>query len=263
MTSNYAHCLSVLTDFLKRTSKVPCALCHSSSPDGICEYCYERYLENLPSRCRCCGNTAAIHESPRNIPCAQCLKTPPSFDETIVACDYAPPLDQLVLSLKFQSRLALAPLIGKLIHRTIEKQQRPDGWQPDFIIAVPLGRARLIERGFNQSHEIARTLARLMGIPLRSDLIYRNRETDKQSTVPFVKRKNNVRNAFSVQDIPRPAFKGLHIGVVDDIMTTGHTLEEIARLLKKAGVERITNFIFPRTPSGLLQENRSVSRRTL
>ena len=109
--------------------------------------------------------------------------------------------------------------------------------------------SRLIERGFNQSHEIAKTFAKWMNVPLRSDLIYRNRDTEKQSTISFKERKNNVQGAFSITRISHAILKGTHIGLVDDVMTTGHTLEEIAHLLKNAGTRRVTNFVFARTPA--------------
>ena len=88
-----------------------------------------------------------------------------------------------------------------------------------------------------------------MNVPLRSDLIYRNRDTEKQSTISFKERKNNVQGAFSITRISHAILKGTHIGLVDDVMTTGHTLEEIAHLLKNAGTRRVTNFVFARTPA--------------
>ena len=139
--------------------------------------------------------------------------------------------------------------MGKLIYQAAIRQKRLAELRPDFITAVPLGNSRLIERGFNQSHEIAKTFAKWMNVPLRSDLIYRNRDTEKQSTISFKERKNNVQGAFSITRISHAILKGTHIGLVDDVMTTGHTLEEIAHLLKNAGTRRVTNFVFARTPA--------------
>lgn len=172
-----------------------------------------------------------------------------------MATDYVPPFDFLIHQLKFAHQLALAPLMGKLIGKAVGPQATNEWQAPDILIAVPLGKARLIERGFNQSHEIAKELARSMKLPLYSGLLYRNRETAKQSTISFSERKQNVRNAFTASQDALSIIRGKHIGVVDDVMTTGHTLEEIARILKKAGARYITNFVFARTPSKLLQEN--------
>ncbi len=165
------------------------------------------------------------------------------------------PVDQLVHRLKFQFQLAIAPLMGKLIYQSIQKENRPADFFPDCVIGVPLGKRRLIERGFNQSHEIARTLAKLLEIELRADLVERNRDTEKQSTVSFQDRKKNVHNAFTVNDKATDFLSGKHIGIVDDVMTTGHTLEEIARVLKKSGVKQVTNFVFARTLPKTSQEN--------
>lgn len=207
-------------------------------------------------RCHCCGHDIPETQSTcsDNL-CGTCLARQPAFDTTIVATDYVPPVGLLIHQLKFTHQLALAPLMGKLIDSAIKRQARTDWQAPDILVAVPLGKARLIERGFNQSHEIAKTLARSMKLPLYTDLIYRNRETAKQSTISFSERKQNVHNAFSVAQNTQSLIRGKHIGVVDDVMTTGHTLEEIARILKKAGAGYITNFVFARTPFKLLQEN--------
>ena len=253
--ANYIHCLTGLANF---TGKIPCpcVLCHAPSPYGICNSCARHYLGDPVTRCRCCGHDIPkTHTTGQSNLCGACLARPPAFDTTIVATDYVPPFDFLIHQLKFGHQLALAPLMGKLINNAIERQADTDWQTPDILIAVPLGKARLIERGFNQSHEIARTLARSIKLPLHTGLIYRNRETAQQSTISFSERKQNVHNAFTVSHDALAVIRGKHIGVVDDVMTTGHTLEEIARILKKAGAGYITNFVFARTPSKLLQEN--------
>lgn len=255
MTFNPSFCLAVLTGLFRKTAH-PCILCHSPSSNGICDQCHRHYLHASLPRCYRCGNSLPYSDSERNAHlCGECLENLPSFDETVVAVTYEPPLDQLVHLLKFQFRLALAPAMGKLIYQAVAKSGRTSDLYPDFVIAVPLGKNRLIERGFNQSHEIARTLAKSMKIPLLSGLVYRNRETEKQSTVSFQERKKNVHHAFTIAETSRSFIKGKHIGIVDDVMTTGHTLEEMAHLLKKSGAKRITNFVFARTPPKLFQEN--------
>ncbi len=255
MTFNFSCCLTFLTGFFRKAA-YPCALCHSSGSDGICASCRHHYLENPLPRCHRCGNTLPHPVAGENVLlCGECQKNLPSFDHTIVAFDYEPPFDQLVHLLKFQFRLALAPLMGKLIYQAFLKSGKTSTSHPDFLIAVPLGKNRLIERGFNQSHEIARTLAKSIKAPLLSDLVYRNRETEKQSTISFHERKKNIHNAFSIAEKHLLSIKGKHIGIVDDVMTTGHTLEEIACLLKKSGAQRVTNFIFARTLPKTSQEN--------
>ena len=232
----------------------PCALCHSDSQDGICDDCYRHYFAPKIPRCSICANALLFHD-PENehLLCGDCVKKLPSFDETIVATDYEPPLDQLVHLLKFHANLAIAPIMGKLIAKAAK--EKTGGSVPDCLIAVPLGKRRLIERGFNQSLEIAKTLSRSIKVDLIFDLLERSRETEKQSTISFKERKKNVRNAFNVVKKNRHLIENRHIGIIDDVMTTGHTLEEMAVLLKKAGARRITNFVFARTPPKNLQEN--------
>ncbi len=255
MMADYMHCLTGLASF---TGKIPCpcVLCHAASHYGICDSCTRHYLGNPAPRCHCCGHDIPeTHTTGHSTLCGACLARHPAFDATIVATDYIPPFDFLIHQLKFAHQLTLAPLMGKLIDNAIVQQSSTDWKAPDILIAVPLGKARLIERGFNQSHEIAKTLARAMKLPLHTGLLYRNRETAKQSTISFNERKQNVHNAFTASDNAIAFIRGKHIGVVDDVMTTGHTLDEIARILKKAGARYITNFVFARTPSKFLQEN--------
>lgn len=172
------------------------------------------------------------------------MKAPPSFDFTIAAADYAPPMDQLVLALKFGGRLALATLFADRIQEAFGTHPNE---LPQLLTAVPLSPQRLAERGFNQALEIARPLARSLNIPLDFKLALRTRETAAQSLLPHEERRRNVRQAFAVPDTKAARLDGLHIGIVDDVMTTGETLNELAALFKRLGASRITNFVFART----------------
>ena len=111
---------------------------------------------------------------------------------------------------------------------------------------VPLGARRLVERGYNQALEVARPLGRLIGAECVPRLAQRILDTAAQSGVEPAERERNVRGAFAVALEERVA--GRHVGVVDDVMTSGHTLDELARVLKRAGAARVTNFVFARTP---------------
>jgi len=118
---------------------------------------------------------------------------------------------------------------------------------PDLLVPVPLGEARLTQRGFNQALEIARPLSPALGIPLESRACVRLRDTDAQSTLHPEQRRKNMRGAFSVAPAYVGKLDGLHVGVVDDVMTTGETLNELAATLKRFGAARVTNFVFART----------------
>mgnify|MGYP002554972021 CR=1 FL=1 len=252
MNFNFLQSIPFLTRLINSIPR-PCALCHSNSENGICDDCHHRYFSRQLPRCSTCANALPFHDPENeNLLCGDCIKKLPSFDQTIVATDYEPPLDQLVHLLKFRTNLAMAPIMGKLIYKAIENNGHPV--RPDYLIAVPLGKQRLIERGFNQSLEIAKTLSRSLKVDLVFNLVERSRETEKQSTISFKERKKNVRNAFRIVEANRHLIDNSHIGIIDDVMTTGDTLEEIAVLLKKAGAGRITNFVFARTLPKNLQE---------
>jgi ComF family protein len=180
------------------------------------------------------------------LPCGACQSHRPAFDATIAAGDYSAPLDQLVLQLKFGGTLALAPWCGRALADAVSAQA---GFaMPDVLCPVPLGPQRLAERGFNQALEIARPLARSLGLTLRPALAIRVRETQAQSGVAPAERKKNIRNAFMVAPDALALVRGQHIGVVDDVMTSGATLHEMAAMLKRFGATRVSNLVFARTP---------------
>ena len=218
-----------------------CVLCAADATDVLCPACEAQYLGRQPARCRQCALPLPHAYVGQTLICGDCLAQTPSFDATIAATDYAAPTDQLVLALKFGGRLALAPFFARLLHRQAAQQPLPV-----LLTAVPLGSARLIERGFNQAHEIARPLARLLGLPAPLQLAVRVRDTAAQSSLPPEERRKNVRQAFAVVPTAIEQLRGAHIGIVDDVMTTGETLGELAATLKRFGAARVTNFVFAR-----------------
>jgi ComF family protein len=177
--------------------------------------------------------------------CGACLNAPPAFDATVVACDYRAPADRLVLALKFAAGLALAPWFARMLEEALARS--PAAGLPDLLVPVPLGAMRLAGRGYNQALEIARPLARSLGVELAGAIVARWRETAAQSLLHPDERRQNVRGAFIVRGHDRDTLRGLHVGVVDDVMTTGETLDEIAALLKRHGAVRVTNLVFART----------------
>jgi ComF family protein len=220
-----------------------CALCGSGCDDVVCEACRAAYAQARPARCAQCANP--LHE-PAGGPglCGTCLRDPPAYDATVAAVDYAIPLDQLVLQLKFGARLALAPWFARRICDAV--LARPGLVLPDLLCPVPLGPGRLVERGFNQALEIARPLAAALGVACHPALAQRTLDTKAQSGVTPGARAHNVRGAFAVEDPDR--VEGRHVGLVDDVMTSGHTLGELAATFKRFGAARVTNFVFARTP---------------
>lgn len=220
-----------LDRFLDRLLPHGCLLCGATSRQALCSGC----LDDLPPlrgpQCpRCAAPLVAAAPC-----CAGCLKRPPAYDATVARWEYAYPLDHLVVELKFARRLANADFFAT----ALLAGDRPEG---DLIVPVPLSARHLRERGFNQAVEIARPLSRALGLPLALDLLSRPADTAPQSRLPWRARHANVRHAF----VCHQALGGKDVIVVDDVMTTGATLDAVARTLKDHGAGRVTNWVVAR-----------------
>lgn len=226
---------------LARLLPCQCALCGDLAPEPICPSCKDQFFNSHASRCFRCGTR--LPHALTATECAVCLRAPPAFDASIIATDYVAPVDQLVLALKFGRQLPLAPAMSELLRRAFE---HAGALRPDVLIAVPLGSQRLAERGFNQSFELARSLAKAWEVPLERQGTVRQRETPPQSLLAPEERRKNIRRAFTVPHTEVSKIKGRHVVVVDDVMTTGATLNELAFTLKRFGAARVTNLVFAR-----------------
>ncbi|HXZ51497.1 MAG TPA: ComF family protein [Burkholderiales bacterium] len=177
--------------------------------------------------------------SPNGAFCGRCLSQPPAYDATVAALEYRFPADVLVQALKFRGELALAAPLGRLLGARVAAACE----RVDWVLPVPLSAARLRARGYNQSLEIGRHAARALGAPLAAHACERSRDTPPQSALRWDERAKNVRGAFRCT-VP---LQGAAVAVVDDVMTTGATLEEIAAALKRAGAVRVVNCVLART----------------
>jgi ComF family protein len=193
-------------------------------------------LPGLPIGCPQCARPsigAAV--------CGACLRKPPPYTTTLAACTYAYPLDRLVQALKYGRLLALAQPLGDALAAAAIRAPR-SYVRPQVLVAIPLAAARQRERGFNQAIEIARVVARRTGIPLVHGMI-RSGHGPPQATLPWKQRRHNVRSAFACAR----SFAGLHVALVDDVMTTGATLEAAAGALLKARAMRVDAWVVART----------------
>lgn len=225
-----------------------CGLSCGAMPQGpICPTCDAAYWNEPRLRCTVCAlplpDLRARRRSPLAFRCAACMRAPPPFDATLALADYRPPLERLALGLKFHARLAVAREFGKRLARLADDHPACVP-APDVLVPMPLAHARLVARGFNQAWEIARPLARALGIAADPTLMRRVAETAPQSRLDREGRRRNVAQAFRVTQRVR----ALHVGLVDDVMTSGATLEAAALVLKRAGARRVTNFVALRTP---------------
>jgi len=206
-----------------------CFVCRGASRELLCDICRQelpRLGDELCPRCALPSPAAAV--------CGRCLSDPPAYDATIAALVYDFPADTLVHALKFRGELALAPLLGSLLSASI------GSWSVDRVIPVPLSAVRLRGRGYNQAVEIARHVARGK---LDVDVCVRRGDAVPQTELPWDERRRNVRGAFGC----RRALTGATVAVVDDVMTTGATLDELALTLKRAGAARVVNWVVTRT----------------
>jgi len=222
---------------LSRWLTVRCAICAIAPAEAlVCRGCREDFVTSSALRCPRC----AIELPSGASLCATCLRHPPHFDATLALADYATPIDGLIVALKFGHRLELAPVLGGLL----AERARVLGEPRPVLLPVPLAFERLAERGFNQSFEIGRAAARALGARFDSSALVRVRHAAAQASLRLEARRRNIRGAFLVRGYVR----GLRLAVVDDVMTTGSTLDEIARVLKAAGAEHVTNLVVARTP---------------
>jgi ComF family protein len=173
--------------------------------------------------------------------CGACLKRSPGFDAATALLHYRAPADYLIQRLKFSGELAVAPLLADMLAEKIAARSPP---LPDYLIPVPLHRERLQERGFNQATELARRLGWRLAVPVEHRLCHRTRHTRPQSLTPIGLRRRNLRGAFSMTgELPTAA----QVAIVDDVMTTGYTAEELAQVLRRAGAARIEVWIVARS----------------
>lgn len=248
MPTLFRHWLQRLAARLPSALPSSCALCGACGNEPICPGCHAQFFGVRAIRCAQCAIVLPAAETAAAPVCGECLKQRPAFDATIVAADYLPPIDQLVLALKFGNRLALAPLFARMLRDALLHAHSQDIALPALLCAVPLGAPRLAERGFNQALEIAKPLSHALGIRLDPHLAARLRHTKAQALLPPDQRRKNIRRAFTVSHRSIESLRGQHIGVVDDVITTGETLNELAATLKRFGATRVTNLVFARTP---------------
>jgi ComF family protein len=233
VASSMAHASTKLLRSLAKALYPPrCAICRAPGHDGmdICAPCY-RELPWITSACSQCALPLA-HESQADALCGRCQKKPPRFDSSISLFRYDANAMQLVQQLKFNQRLAVSRLLGEMMMQKIVERQKE---MPECIIPVPLYRKRLRKRGFNQSIEIARPLANGLDIPIDLGSVVRASDTRPQTGLDRDSRRKNIKGAFETVSPPPYA----HIALIDDVVTTGSTANELARVLKRAGVQRV------------------------
>lgn len=227
--------LNIIQDYLLPPT---CILCGNTGFDSqdICQGCFTDLHKNI----HCCYKCAEIFETANSSPqlCGHCISKSPAFDETHAPFIHQGIMRHLIATLKFNRQYKNARLLGYLLATQIKKTAEI----PDIILPVPLHKQRYRERGFNQSIEIAKALSKQLDIPIDTKSCIRIRNTVHQIDLPAKQRHKNIKNAFAVNQL----IKTQHIAILDDVMTTGSTVNELAKVLKKAGVARVDVWVCAR-----------------
>ena len=223
-----------ISPFIKRLFPHTCLLCGASAgAERLCSGCCDDLPRHTVPQCPQC----AIPTLGGQI-CGACLKHPPAYDRSVAAFSYSFPVDQLIPALKYHSRLAIAQVLGQHLADAVDARPRPD-----LLIPMPLHPARIRQRGFNHATEIGRVVARSLNVTLDFESCKRVRDTPPQVALAYDQRRRNVRGAFVCEgDVD-----GKRIALIDDVMTTGTSLDELAKTLKKAGAGAVEIWVVART----------------
>lgn len=222
------HCLSVVHATLPQH----CLLCGADSGQSLlCLACDAELPRLPPARCRVCALPIVGAEV-----CGACLHHPPHFDRVTAVFAYSFPVDALVHALKYGGNLAVAGVLGRSLCAAVA------GESVDLIVPMPLSAQRLRDRGFNQAYEIARCVGRTSGIAVAAGICRRVIDTGPQAALPWKERARNVRGAF----VCDADLCGRKVAVIDDVMTTGATLDELAKNLRRAGAIEVRGWVVAR-----------------
>lgn len=215
------------------------------SPLGLCGPCHGRLSPVPANACASCGRPLAAHALPPGYCCGDCRENPPAFDRLLALWRYAPPLDAVVQGFKFGRLDYLGGHLAEALAGHLGPQIREQAGKGGLVIPVPLHWRRRLTRGYNQAERIGRPLARHLGLPFSSALA-RRRATPPQSRLDQAARLRNLRQAFAVRGPGAVADR--HVVLVDDVATTGATLDTAAAALKAAGAAAVTAVVAGRTP---------------
>ena len=213
-----------------------CLICNGKSLEhlSLCQQC----LDDLPLNKHCCTQCGIGIKDTHSTLCGHCQSNPPYYDTTTSPYAYDDAIKHLIIELKFKKKLINADLLGKLLAKAINPKE-----QPDYLLPVPMHTKRLRKRGFNQAMELCRVLSRELSIPILSDTLIKTKTTTAQANLSAKQRKENLHNSFAI----RKNIEASNIAIVDDVITTGSTMNEIAKILKKSDINKVQAWACART----------------
>ncbi|MCX7123782.1 MAG: ComF family protein [Gammaproteobacteria bacterium] len=206
----------------------------------LCQLCRVRlqFVAHY-AHCLCCSELLFVEANQSK--CGRCLKDPPYFQETHACFIYEALIAHLIQGLKFSGRLQVLPFLVEEMTEALKKSygERPF---PDLIIPVPLQYSGQFKRGFNQAHELGRRLAKNLSMPYSSLVAHKTQGTQAQARLTKKERVRNLKGHFQIQKM-----QGVKsVALIDDVMTTGSTLRELAHALHQAGVEEVHLWVVAR-----------------
>ena len=227
LTSSTIDIINQCLDFLIPRRCLSCNSSNCSNAIQICAPC----LTALPYLTNCCHQCGQQLTAQRDY-CGACISKPPHFDQVFAPFEYSSSVRDLIIKFKYGETPTLAKPLAHLFHQQFFEQGIET---PDLLISVPMHHSRLRQRGYNQSIELCRHLSRVMGIPTSHKIIAKCKLTPAQANLNLKRRKQNMRGSFSAGN----PMQFNHIAIVDDVITTGATANEIAKVLKQMGVDYV------------------------
>jgi ComF family protein len=214
-----------------------CVSCRSAQ-GWFCQTCVSKISLIAPPICRRCGSPVSTNSAPR---CPECKSNPLQFIDSIRSASFFEdnPIRPAIHFLKYRNYQAVAEILGQILVNAYRIHHLEAG----VIIPVPLHPARLKERGYNQSELLAREMARILGVPVNTTSLQRVRKTKTQMQLGVLERRQNVLDAFACHQHDLAGQKAL---LIDDVCTTGSTLDACAAALKRAGAETVSGLTLSR-----------------
>jgi ComF family protein len=244
--------LKTIIQFIQQTFKhlieqalpAQCLLCQLSSDNKlICENCQKALIQPR-SCCQCCGLAL-----PNSLPfCGNCLKQTHRFTQLHAISDYLPPYPEMIKKFKYSKQLIQGELLGELmvqsLHLNFSSQQIN---AVDYLLAVPLHKQKHRQRGFNQAQLIANVVAKQLDISVLGTIVERHKQTTAQENLSAQQRKKNLNNAFSINAGHQHNLSGAYVVIIDDVVTTGATVNSLCQTLLAEGVRRVDIWCICRT----------------
>jgi ComF family protein len=201
---------------------------------ALCPTCWQQLSFLSPPCCACCGQPFDFDLGSDAL-CGACTLNPPAFDRARAVLRYDEASRDLVLAFKHADRTSLAPTFGAWLGRAGRELLA----ESDLIVPVPLHWSRLFTRRYNQAALLAQELGKLSGKPVIPDLLIRRRATQKQGHLGRLARQRNVAGAFALHPRRLESLVGRRILLVDDVVTTGATVTNCAKVLRKGGADAV------------------------